>query len=135
MLLGARMLDQVGNVNQFKVVDSIEFTQGDTATVYIQLVDLTKDKAVEGFVPSGRRYVPAAGATLSIKLDNIDDALALTRTATLPFTGDSSIWSFSVLATDKIQGTCALSLTLNESGIITRGRIEAVVLIHSQGAL
>jgi hypothetical protein len=135
MVLSARILNNVASANSFDWADQAEFTQGDTVDIYFQLIDTTVDKAVKGFVPGGRRYIPAAGATLSVKLDNIDDAVALTRSATQPFSGDLSIWKLTILATDAIVGTCALALTLTEGAKVTRGRAEAAVLIHSQSTL
>jgi hypothetical protein len=129
------MLQDVASVNSYELTEEVEFTQGDTVDIYFQLVDASLDKAVKGFVPSGRRYVPAAGATLSVKLDNIDDNIQVTRAASQPFANDSSIWKVSVLSTDRIIGTCAMVLTLTEAGKVTRGRIEAVVLIRSQSTV
>jgi hypothetical protein len=129
------MLNSVASVNAFDWAEQVEFTQGDTADIYFQLIDASVDKAVRGYVPAGRRYAPAAGATMSVKLDNIDDAIALTRAATQPFTNDPSIWKLSVVSTDKIIGTCALAITLTEGVKVTRGRVEAAVLIHSQATL
>jgi hypothetical protein len=131
MLLRARILYNVSSVNKFDYVDQAEFTQGDSVDIYFQLTDANLDKAVAGYQPAGRRYMPADGATLSVKLDNIDDNIQVTRAASQPFTQDPSIWKVSVLATDKIVGTCALVLTLTESGVVTNGRVDALVLIHS----
>jgi hypothetical protein len=135
MLLAARMLNDVASVNAYEVAEQVEFTQGDTVDVYFQLIDASLDKAVKGFVPGGRRYMPAAGATLSVKLDNIDDNVAVTRSAVQPFANDPSIWKLPVLSTDRIIGTCALVLTLTEAGKVTRGRVEAAVQIVGQGNL
>lgn len=129
MKLSARMIQNLTTVNNFGWTDQAQFTQGDTASVYFQLIDDTQDKAVKGFYPAGRRYVPAAGATLSVKLDNINDAIAITRAAFQPFPLDPSIWQVQVLATDTIVGTCALALTLTEGAVVTRGRVEAAVEI------
>lgn len=129
------MLNGVSSVNDFEAVTQLEFTQGDTVDLYFQLLDLTRDKAIKGFVPAGRRYVPAAGATLSVRLDNINDAIAVTRSASQPFTQDPSIWKLTVIGTDKIVGTCALVLTLTEGVKVTRGRAEAAVQIQGQGTL
>jgi hypothetical protein len=135
MLLAARMLNNVASVNAFDWADEVEFTKGDQVDVYFQLIDANLDKAVKGFVPAGRRFCPATGATLTVKLENIDDAIAITRACTQPFASDPSIWKLSILNSDVIQGTCALSLTLVEGPKTTRGRVEAAVLIHGQGAL
>lgn len=130
------MLDNVASVNQFDYADSVMFTQGDQVDVYFQLIDANRDRAQFGFQPAGRRYMPASGATLSVKLDNVDDNVALTRTATQPFpTSDPSIWKVSILNSDAIRGTCALVLTLTQSGVVTKGRVQSAVLIQYSGTL
>jgi hypothetical protein len=126
------MLDGVGSVNDFTYVDVVEFTQGDQVDVYFQLIDASKDKALQQFKPAGRRFMPAAGATLQVTLDNIDDDKKVTRAASQPFAGDPSIWKVSVLSTDVIRGTINLVLVLTESGKVTRGRAEAAISIDSQ---
>jgi len=135
MLLSARMLDSVGSVNIFEYVDQVSFMEGDTVDLFFQLIDLSKDKAINQFKPAGRRYIPVAGATMSVVLDNIDDDIKVTRVATQPFAGDPSIWKVSVLASDKIRGTVALSITLTESGVVKRGRVETAVAISPSGTL
>lgn len=132
MLLSARFLSQVASVNSWNYTDSAQWTQGDTVTVYLQLVDMTQDKAVQGFVPAGRRYVPATGATLSVTLVNVNQAVQITRLATQPYTSDGSIWKFTVLASDAISGTCDVKLSLNENGTITSGVAKAGALINGQ---
>jgi hypothetical protein len=133
MLLSARMLNNVASVNAFSWTDEVEFTQGDATDIYFQLIDATLDKPVYGFKPGGRRYMPAAAATLSVTINNIDDAVAITRIAVQPFAQDPSIWRVSVLNSDKIVGTCALMLALNETGKLTTGILQSAVLIHSPG--
>jgi hypothetical protein len=129
------MLNNVASVNAYDWADEVEFTKGDQVDIYFQLVDATLDKAVYGFKPAGRRFNPATGATLQVKIDNINDAIAITRAASQPFASDSSIWRVSVLNSDNIIGTCALQLTLTEGPKKTYGRVEAVIKVHSQGTL
>jgi hypothetical protein len=136
MLLSARMLDNVASVNGFDWATQVEYTAGDgPVDVYFQLVDLNQDRVSTGFKFGGRRYAPAAGATLQVVLANIDDDIQVTRVATQPFTNDPSIWKVTMLGSDTIRGTCALSLKLTEGGKITYGRVEAAVLVHAQGTL
>ncbi len=135
MLLSARILNNCTSVNSWDWAEEAQFTQGDTADIYFMLVDATRDKAVNHFEPAGRRYVPAAGATMSCIVENINDAVRIVRAAVQPFAQDPSIWKLSILGTDTILGTCALALTLNESGKLTRGRIEAAVLINDMDTL
>ncbi len=136
MLLSARILDSVGSVNDFNYVDQAGFTEGDVARVFFQLIDATKDSVLQQFKPAGRRFCPAASATLSVRLDNIDDAKQLTREAVQPYaTLDASIWYVDVLATDKVRGTVDLVLTLTEGSKVTRGRVPAAISVANQGCL
>lgn len=130
MLLSARMLNAVAGVNSFEIVDSARFSQGDTVTIYFQLVDSSLDTSSRGFSPSGRRYIPATGATLQVILTNIDDAVQVVRYATVAYPADDrSIWSVSVLSSDKIAGTADMVLKLTEGGVITNGRLIAALRI------
>lgn len=132
MVLSARMLGNVDSVNDFSYVQSVEMTQGDAGDIFFQLIDLTKDSSLQGYKPAGRRFMPAAAATLSVRLDNLDDNIALTRSAVQAFpTSDPSIWKISVLNTDTIRGTCALVLTLTQGGVVTYGRKECAVRIRN----
>lgn len=133
MLLSARFLSNVASVNIFDWVQPIEFNEGDPVTVYLQLVDASLDKEVQGWKPvvAGRRYVPASGATLQVIVQNIDDAKTLTKVATQPFpTTDPSIWSFSIAATDQVAGTVSLTLVLTEGGTVRRGLIKAAIRVY-----
>lgn len=131
MLLSARMLNAVANVNTFEYASQAQWNQGDTLNVYFQLVDASLDRNAS---PSGRRYMPASGATLSVTLTNIDDDVQITRAATQAFpTSDPSIWYVSVLATDTISGTVGLKLALNQGGVITNGYLQSAILIPVAG--
>lgn len=130
MLLSARLLNNVFNVNAFDVALETSFTEGDQLTIYLQLTDLLKDPEAKPF--SGRRYVPANGATLQVVIKSVDTAKTLTKIATNPFPGDTSIWSFPVLPTDGLKGSWSIQLVLTESGIVTRGRVEDALLVLPQ---
>lgn len=136
MILSARMLSDAQTVNSFKYVPILQAMQGDAYTVYFQLIDASQDLARDGFFPAGRRYIPASGATLTVTLDSIDAAKAITRIASQPtgFTQDASIWSVSVLATDTIRGTVPLRLTLTEGTKVTRGVLMPALAILPKDA-
>jgi len=129
MKLSARILKDVNGVNSFRRADQAEFTAGDALTVYFQLIDTSLDRADEGFVPAGRRYVPAAGAALTVVLDHLDDARKITRVATQPYAQDTSIFAISILATDVLSGTVNLKLDLNEGGVHTYGMLQPALLV------
>lgn len=131
MLLSARILDNVSGVNAFQYADQAQMTEGDTPTIYFQLIDAGQDKAHEGFVPAGRRYVPDAGAVLTVTLDSIDSARKVVRIATQPFANDPSIWAVPLMTTDKVRGTVNMKLSLNEGGKVTQGMLQGALMVQS----
>ena len=132
MLLSARLLQDVNSVNSFRPAQAAILTEGDACSVYFQLVDMSVDRAIEGFNPPGRRYVPAASATLMVTVDSLNLAKQLVRAATQPFAQDPSIWLLSIMATDKVRGSAPLKLTLTEvvSNVtrITTGQLQNAIL-------
>jgi len=132
MLLSARMLLDAQNVNSFEYARVVEFTQGDTLTAYFQLIDASQDKASQGFVPPGRRFMPAPGALLTCTVENLDSAKQIVRMASQPFAQDPSIWALSILPTDTVKGTSNLRLSLNEGGKLTSGVLVDAFRIFSQ---
>jgi len=132
MLLSARPLKDVNGVNSFEVSTQAEWTQGDTTYFYFQLIDSSLDLSNQGFNPAGRRYVPAAGATLQVIMESVDDAIKVTRYATQPFAQDGSIWRLQILATDQLVGSPQLRFVLTEGAVVTRGMLKLGVKIQSQ---
>lgn len=135
MILSARFLDNVGSVNSFTYVQQAQFTEGDAIDIYFQLIDAAKMDTTENWKPAGMRYMPAAGATLSVTVDNIDDAKKITRPATQPFPLDPSIWKLSILSTDVIKGTQNLKLTLSEGGVQKKGLVKAALRVQSSDCM
>jgi len=131
MLLSARFLNDVANVNSFEYAQVGQFTEGEASSVYFQLIDASVDGALKGFSPAGRRYIPATGATLSVVVNSIDDSVKITRAATNPFPDDRSIWKLDFLSTDKITGTASLQLTLTEGAVIRKGLVKNGLRIAS----
>lgn len=136
MLLGARLLNDVQNVNSYDAADVVEFTVGDPITVYLQLMDMSVDKASERFNPPGRRYVPASGATLQCVVEAMDANKAITRYALMSFPADDrSIWGLQFLGTDKIQGTANIRFTLTEGSVVRSGVIKCAVRIQPNSCI
>jgi hypothetical protein len=132
MLLSARILENVSGVNAFDYVNQVTLTEGDDqTTIYFQLVDMNRDRADQGYVPAGRRFIPASGATLQVTLDSIDSARKVVRAATQPFPEDRSIWSVSLFATDKVRGTVNMQLLLTEGTKVTRGLVLGALRVQS----
>lgn len=124
MLLSARILKDCANVNSFEYADSAQFTKGDVVDVFFQLIDSSLDTASENFIPPGRRYMPATGATVLATVENIDDAIKIVRPAVQAFATDGSIWKLSFFASDNIQGTANLRLVLTEGTKVTKGLLK-----------
>lgn len=131
MLLSARMLVDVASVNSYEPADSVRLTENDTVDVYFQLIDKSLDLPSQGFWPSGRRFVPAANATLQVTAQSIDGAKTIVRYASQPYSQDGSIWRLSILATDQVKGTYAFQLNLVEAGRSTRGVVQQAISVES----
>lgn len=129
MLLSAMFLVDVGGVNVFKEVGVIHMTEGDSLDVYLQLRDMSVNTATEGFNPPGRRFIPAAGATLQVVIDALDNAKKIVKTCVQPYAQDPSIWRFTITSSDKIAGTKTLKLQLAEGPKVTRGVVQPAILV------
>ena len=132
MLLSCRFLNKVADVNTFSYTNQLNFTQGDTPTIYLQIVDASVDLPSEGFNPPYRRYMPQLGATLKVTLDNLNTSKKVVRFATQPFPLDPSIWSFPILSTDQIVGTVSVLLQLTEGSTVTNGTMIGGIGVNSQ---
>jgi hypothetical protein len=131
MLLSARMLVDVASVNSYQPADTARLTENDTVDVFFQLIDKSLDLPNQGFWPSGRRYMPATGATLKVTAQSIDGAKTVVRFASQPYPQDPSIWRLSLLATDQVRGTYAFQLELTEGGKVTRGVVQQAISVES----
>lgn len=131
MLLACRFLIDVAGVNSFEYSQSPEWYEGDSQTLYLQLIDASLDRPEEGFVPAGRRYIPVANAILTVTLVNIDSAKVVERVATQPFTQDGSIWRIEILPTDPLKGSINVKLKLEEGvGAVKRSGDRSNMIIR-----
>lgn len=97
MLLSARMLSNVTDVNNWSIVNQIQATAGSNISIYFHLIDASADRS---FNPPGRRYIPASNSTLVIGLRSVYPHKMLQYQAIQPFPQDPSMWSFNILPTD-----------------------------------
>jgi hypothetical protein len=104
MRLGIQLLDTGATLNRFQTKTQIQIAQGETTTIFFQLLD--KDQ-------KGLRYVPATGATVLVEIPRFSEAFAtasnqrqqidysVRRAATAAFPSDDrSIWKLPLTATD-----------------------------------
>ena len=133
MLLSALFLTGVANANVYNESEQFQMTEGDSAIVYIQLRDLSVQTAFQGFKNPGRRYMPAAGSSLTVQIDTMNNAntTILTKTCTQPFALDPSIWMFTIAATDPVAGTKRIKLRLTEGANVVNGIVNSAILVTS----
>ena|SRR5260221_717932 len=135
MHLSARLLTTVGSVNSFLYATELRASVGDPVDVYFQLVDLDQLPQSQAWQPVGLRYCPVPGATMTVDVQNLDDAKAFTRAAAQPFVGDASIWKLQLLSTDPLRGTTNLRFRLNEAGVIRSFTLQAALLFDGDREL
>lgn len=130
MLLDVRFLTDCTGVNAWSYAsDPPSWYEGDTQVVYFQLVD--QHAGCTDGPGQGRRYMPAAGATLTVLFDSLDGARAVTKVATQPFAQDPSIWKVDIATNDTIRGTVDLIVTLTEGSVVHRARLRGGVRVRS----
>lgn len=112
MIFGIRLLDNVVNVNRFNYVTEIVSSAGDGLDVYFQLIDASQFNA--GYSPMGNRYIAPTNSLCSVTILNTDAAKQFTRIASQPFSSDWSIFKFSLLPSDPVEGTVSLRFSLRE---------------------
>lgn len=97
MKLGFAILDSNSTVNNLKYLNQLHLASGDTAELYIQIVDLESQRGSNVY----SRFVPSAAATLTINFFNHNTALNMTKFAIMPFQADDrSIWKVTLSSTD-----------------------------------
>lgn len=132
MILSARLLDNYVDINNFDVTNQLSVTSsyppvpGQVVTLTLQLADISKDRASQGFSPAGRRYVPITDGTptLQANLVSINQANNCTYYGTwMKSAGDGSIWQIQIPESDfgKLKrGTWNLICALTVNGSVMR---------------
>ena len=133
MLLSARLLSDVCGVNRYSYADNVVLMESDSATIYLQLVDISVEPNLR---PEGRRYMPVALSTLAVTMKSHDTGATVSKTATQPFPQDPSIWSFDLTATNTLPGTDSLQLALSEptddpeAPKVTNGWVQSAITVR-----
>jgi hypothetical protein len=127
--IAIRLLDDVQSVNSMELATEISVVAGDPLTVNLQLVNAMR--LSWDLNSPVVRYMPAAGATLQVVFDNIDESKRVTKIASQPFAQDPSVWRVELMSQDttKLRGTVGLKYTLTEGSRIISGRLLAALLI------
>jgi hypothetical protein len=127
--IAIRLLDDVQSVNSLELATEVSVAAGDPLTINLQLVN-TMRLSWDLNSPVVR-YMPAAGATLSITFENIDISKKITKVASQPFAQDGSIWRVELMSQDtaKLRGTISLGYTFTEGTRVVSGRLLAAILV------
>lgn len=106
--LYAKPIKNFANINQFDYATEWFIRNGEENILYFQLVDQDQD---------GLRYIPTdASYSVNVTFPSLDDAGIITKVASQANALDRSIWSVSLLDTDKVfSGNVKISLT--EGGV------------------
>jgi hypothetical protein len=133
VLLSARLLNNIKDVNTFEVVPVLEFTAGDNPVIGMQLVDASLNRNGD---PPYRRYVPAASSALIVTIKSVRTDVTITRNALQPYpTLDGSIWTLQLIQgidpISSLVGTYALKLDLVQGGVHTFGWVSQALDIAS----
>lgn len=141
MNISARFLDNYVNAdtfdysNQLSINTAASISPGAVFTVTMQLIDLSKDRASQGFVPAGRRYT--GGSALQVTFSSINIANVATYQAVrIAPTADTSIWQVTVPASDFIKlkrGTLTLHCQLTLPNQVLLFAIPNAINIIPQG--
>ena len=120
-----RLLEDVNSFNSFCEVEKFEHVNGNQEDIYFRLV---QKKSTDCEECNSLRYLPAAGSTITVEFDNIDQASVVSRAATQAYPNDDrSVWKVTVLAGEKISG--AMKIMLTEGGqtstLLLDGRLVA----------
>lgn len=95
MRLSAKTLKNVDSLNSWQYSENWIIRQdgmnGEATTLYFQLVDLDR---------AGIRYIPSDSPSVTVTFLNIDDDLAIVRSADPVFLQDGSIWKVELTSAD-----------------------------------
>lgn len=108
-----RLLENVKDFNTFAEVEQFEHVNGSQQDIYIRIVQVPAQSQPGDDL---LRWLPSPGATLKFNFDNLDSALAISRSGTMVYpTDDRSVWKVTLIPGDIISGN--LTVTLTDGGI------------------
>ena len=133
MRLGAKVLKNFCNYNDFSYTPQHEMNEGENSRIYIQLCDLDQRlcSSIDGTF--FQRYMPPEDSTLELQIASVDGSQTITRYATQD-ANDPSLWFIDLLPTDVIPSG-NIHLTLTEDGPVTRKAvITEGIKVYPSGA-
>lgn len=119
-----KSLDSVTSYNSFCEIKTLEVVNGNQTDLYFRIIQKNSTSCEDC---DNLRFLPSSAATLQIMFENLDEALQITRYATMVYPNDDrSIFKVTLLSTDKISGAIKAILTDNgiSETILLDGRIK-----------
>lgn len=138
MRLGVKLLNSDAQLNNFYELTVLYINKGDTTSLVFQLLDLEKKI----------RYVPAAGATVQVKISRFPEYFpsdtgqrvttdfTISTNAANPFPLDTSIWAIplSALQTAHITSS-AVQFILTEGAVVRNAVVPMMIQATDPGDL
>ena len=127
MRLSSKTLKNFQNINSFDFASEWTIRLDEPNTLYFQLVDLDQD---------GLRYIPTGGSpSVQVIFPAVNSANVITKTATQVDVLDGSLWSVSLLETEK-PSSGNVQFVVTEGGVTRRFVLQQglVVEMFNQGA-
>ena len=97
-------LSNVVDANHWKFASLWSIYQQNVYTLYLQLQDIdqpegyTQDFSSQPSTPLFLRYMPTAGSTLTLTINDLNSANVVAPICSQPFSNDLSVWSFNLSA-------------------------------------
>ena len=119
MRLNAKMLRNVASVNQFEYANQAYLAEGQVNEIYIQLVDLLKQPAIDkslALPDRPLRYMPQYTTSIAVEatFPSVDDNTTYAIAGTQPFADDKSIWKFTLSSSQiPASGSFIIKITLD----------------------
>lgn len=128
MQLSAKLIKNLDSINSWQHADNWNISRdgalGEPATLAFQIVDLDRD---------GIRYIPSNAATMELTFPALDDDAVITKTATVAYSDDRSIWTVSLLATDLPQAG-VVRFALTDGGVTRRWSVTGALRVQKVNA-
>jgi hypothetical protein len=119
--LSAKPVINYQNNNSFDYASEWNIRQGESNTLYFQLVDLDQ---------AGLRYMPQSGTSVSVIFPSLNTNNTLTITAIQASADDKSIWKVDLTA-NQIPSTGNVNFTIVESGNTKRFSLLQGIVVES----
>lgn len=138
MRLGAKVVKNYANINNFSYANQWEIRSAEANSLYFQLVDLDmvdcSSKQPLRYIPTpaGNPSPPPAAPTVSVTFPSIDDANQLTIAAVQVDTQDGSLWRVD-LTNLQIPSSGNVVFTVTDNGVTRKFSMLNFLTVENPG--